>query len=523
MRLFKATYKDKEGKARKSLKWYLDFTDHNEIRHKIPAFTDKRQSEALGRQIEKLVAARGGEGIDVALSAWLETIPSRLMKHFVSWGLVESHRAAASKAITQHLADFKQSLLAGGSTGKHATQKHNHVERVFALCDFKHYSDISASKAQACISRIKKTVRKKVGDVVKEVETDPASLQTRNYYLKDCKQFCKWMVEDRRASENPLAHLKPQKVDKSQTLKRRALEPEEVGRLLAATQAAGANYGMAGHQRAILYRLAAETGLRALELRSLKVSSIDLEEKTVMVCDSDTKNRQGALLPLRQEMCEYLKPVLSRKHPEASVFNLPSRYNMADMLRADLALIDIAPEDTGQGKLDFHSLRHTFGSLLAASGVHPKTAQELMRHSDINLTMTRYTHTLLGQGAKAVESLPDFTSTQQEAQAKTGTDDKPMDCIGIMTEMSGGSDKNRLDICLDKTCGNQQDSADFNGQKSLSKAAGNSGKLNQKQCFKAKKGNESVGARTQDLRLKRPLLYQLSYTPEKTIAPQHIT
>ena len=27
--------------------------------------------------------------------------------------------------------------------------------------------------------------------------------------------------------------------------------------------------------------------------------------------------------------------------------------------------------------------------------------------------------------------------------------------------------------------------------------------------------NESVGARTQDLRLKRPLLYQLSYTPEK--------
>ena len=28
--------------------------------------------------------------------------------------------------------------------------------------------------------------------------------------------------------------------------------------------------------------------------------------------------------------------------------------------------------------------------------------------------------------------------------------------------------------------------------------------------------NESVGARTQDLRLKRPLLYQLSYTPEKS-------
>ena len=32
-----------------------------------------------------------------------------------------------------------------------------------------------------------------------------------------------------------------------------------------------------------------------------------------------------------------------------------------------------------------------------------------------------------------------------------------------------------------------------------------------------KKQNEGVGARTQDLRLKRPLLYQLSYTSEQRI------
>ena len=35
---------------------------------------------------------------------------------------------------------------------------------------------------------------------------------------------------------------------------------------------------------------------------------------------------------------------------------------------------------------DFHTLRHTQGSLLAASGIHPKVAQTLMRHSDINHT-----------------------------------------------------------------------------------------------------------------------------------------
>ena len=58
MRVYKATYKDRNGKRRKSAKWYLDFADHNQLRHKIPAFADKRLSEAPGRNIEALVNCR---------------------------------------------------------------------------------------------------------------------------------------------------------------------------------------------------------------------------------------------------------------------------------------------------------------------------------------------------------------------------------------------------------------------------------------------------------------------------------
>ncbi len=74
----------------------------------------------------------------------------------------------------------------------------------------------------------------------------------------------------------------------------------------------------------------------------------------------------------------------------------------------------------------FHSLRHTTGTLLAAAGVHPKTAQTLMRHSDINLTMSRYTHTLTGQESRAVESLPDLSTPSRQSQraVATGTDGK---------------------------------------------------------------------------------------------------
>ena len=79
---------------------------------------------------------------------------------------------------------------------------------------------------------------------------------------------------------------------------------------------------------------------------------------------------------------------------------------------------------------DFHALRHSYISLLAAGGVHPKIAQSLARHSDIKLTMNRYTHTVISDEAEALEVLPDFPSAfdgndesgHQELKA-TGTDD----------------------------------------------------------------------------------------------------
>lgn len=78
---------------------------------------------------------------------------------------------------------------------------------------------------------------------------------------------------------------------------------------------------------------------------------------------------------------------------------------------------------SGEGVLDFNSLRHSTASLLAASGVHPKMAQDLMRHSDIRLTMKAYTHTLKGQEAKAVGKLPDLSEPSKPRKAKrNGTD-----------------------------------------------------------------------------------------------------
>ena len=172
-------------------------------------------------------------------------------------------------------------------------------------------------------------------------------------------------------------------------------------------------------KRALLYRFAAQSGFRANEIRCLTVASFDFDNQLVTLDGKYTKNGRAATLPLRSDTAVMLKDLFANKLPHADAFRLPGKYNMADMLRADLAAaqIEIAPE---RGQVCFHSLRHSFGTMLAASGVHPKTMQELMRHSDINLTMSRYTHTLRGQEASAIESLPDLNSIARKSTKATG-------------------------------------------------------------------------------------------------------
>ena len=43
-------------------------------------------------------------------------------------------------------------------------------------------------------------------------------------------------------------------------------------------------------------------------------------------------------------------------------------------------------------RIRFHDLRHTAATLMLAEGVHPKIIQERLGHSDISMTLNRYSH-----------------------------------------------------------------------------------------------------------------------------------
>ncbi len=60
--------------------------------------------------------------------------------------------------------------------------------------------------------------------------------------------------------------------------------------------------------------------------------------------------------------------------------------------------------DRGQGRLAFHSTRHTFGSRLGAAGVDGATLQRLMGHAKITTTQ-RYLHTERERMRVAVDTL----------------------------------------------------------------------------------------------------------------------
>ena len=74
------------------------------------------------------------------------------------------------------------------------------------------------------------------------------------------------------------------------------------------------------------------------------------------------------------------------------------------MLRADLLVAGIPFKVDDETAL-FHSLRHTYTTLLARSAP-VKVTQELARHSTLVLTLGRYSHATMKEKAEAVNNLP---------------------------------------------------------------------------------------------------------------------
>ena len=235
-----------------------------------------------------------------------------------------------------------------------------------------------------------------------------------NGYLAAVKRFSRWLARDRRLPFDPLAHLSAMHTASDKRHERRTLPSPNLGRFLEVTAIGRSFRGVTGPDRVMIYTLGLYTGLRASELASLTPRSFDLdaEPPTATVEAACSKHRRKDVQPLRRDVAEAVRAYIAGRPPNEPLWPGKWRKDAAFMIRRDLEAAGIPYEDQDGKVLDFHGLRHSFLSSLAESGVHPKVAQILARHSSITMTMDRYTHLERIDVARGLDSLPSLPGAQ---------------------------------------------------------------------------------------------------------------
>ncbi len=397
MRIYRAKYKDRDGQQKKAEKWYLDFSDHNQLRHKIPALTDKRSSEELGRNIESLVNCRiSGLELDVKLNQWIETVPDSLLKKFVSWGLIEGQRTEFAKPLSEHITDYVNVLKAKGFAKAYIRHTHNRLKKIIEDCRFTFFRDITKSAVEIYIGKLQK---------------EGSSKTTAGHYLDCLKSFLNWAQLDQRINNNPIAKIaKPARDSERKGI----LTAEQFMHLIKDTFDKNILIGRTtGQERAILYLLAGTTGIRKNELLSLTWSDINILADNPFICIRAciAKNHKEALQPLAPMAVSILQALKASIRPKDTDRVFPAfkkSINTADLIRDDLKAAGLPLFDRENNEIVFHSLRNSYISFLANSQTPAKVIQKLARHSDPRLTFNTYARVLPEAEQKAVTYLPNF-------------------------------------------------------------------------------------------------------------------
>jgi integrase len=392
---------------------------------------------------------------------------NEMLAHFVEQarlvrnGMASTFADHRDRPLAEHLAEWKATLLAAGHCAKHVAGVTGQAARVLNGCGFKRIGDIDAARVQLWLADLRKARRhvpplphgKKlytraeaaealgiVPDSVSEsvkryglptVQTDKGrrypretiealrdrligngfSIQTQNFYLGAVKQFSRWLVKNRRTSDNPLIHLQGSNVQLDRRHDRRALSDAELQGLLAATASSTVEWrGLSGRDRSMLYFTAMGTGLRVAELASLIPASFALDETppVIHVRPGYVKNRREVTQPLPPDLADALREYLADKPAGEPVWPGTWQADAAKALRIDLkaAGIEYVVEGpSGPLYADFHALRHSFIAMLDRAGVSLKQAMQLARHSDPRLTMARYGRARLSDLGAAVETI----------------------------------------------------------------------------------------------------------------------
>ena len=232
----------------------------------------------------------------------------------------------------------------------------------------------------------------RVEKVLRRLHRDGKSGKTLTNYADGIAAFCDWCVKRGYLESDPLKRLAA--FDTTPQSVRRALTAEELRQLLqdCATD------------RRLLYELAICTGLRAGELAALRKSHFDEVRGGLRLEAAWTKNRKPGFQPLPRWLVARLSQDLCDKKRDDALVHVPS--HPARELDKDLKAAGI-PKETEEGKIDFHSFRAVYVTLVIEAGASVKEAQSLARHSTPDLTMNVYARVRDSRLSEVVETVGD--------------------------------------------------------------------------------------------------------------------
>ncbi len=264
------------------------------------------------------------------------------------------HRQAP---LSEHIEKFKEHLEAKGRAPRYVKETIGRLKIVTASCT--RLEHVTADRVDACLNDL---ARQGGGTLkLKKIGAGPS---TRNSYLTTAKNFCQWCVRTSRLPDNPLVHVSKLREQVDVRHERRTLIDAELAKLIdTADKSTEIVRELAGPDRAMLYRFAVGTGLRASEIASLKTDSLLLghEPPVVIVEAAYSKRRQREEQPIPMWLAERLRVWLAKRpgQPLLWVDTLvlwPGswRRHAAEMLREDLEAAEIEYRDSAGRVFDFH-------------------------------------------------------------------------------------------------------------------------------------------------------------------------
>lgn len=422
-------FRRKRG-GKESSVWSCEFRDCSGVLRRTPLVKDRRSAEQMLSNIERLRDFRqAGRALDAGLLNFIESIPNSVRDRLGAWGLLDSQSAAAGEPVHNIISSWVSSLRAAGRTEHHAKPSGEYVRKVCTACRFVFLSDIHGEPVNQFLYQIQKAGR---------------SARTANAYLVALRSFLNWARQQGMIHGNPLDVLKKQNEAADRRVIRRDLTESELGTLLDYCPRAKKHHGLTGYERGLIYRLAAESGLRWGEIHALSRGAFTFgTNPAVSLGAKDTKNRKADVLPLLPELAGAMERYFQQSPalPAAKAFAGMWEHRGADMLGLDLAGANIE-EENERGRVDFHSLRHCAASRLAKAGVSPQILKELMRHSDIALTMRHYVHIGLETKREALKRLPQIQRTVEAV--RTGTDCIPLSGVDKKSDKTPGQNGDTL-------------------------------------------------------------------------------